>query len=74
MTFKVGDKVKLVDGWSGRFPVPENLNITRTISSIEEAYHHPYLGAVIKVNFEEDKCWAEPHEIRHLTPLEEAMK
>lgn len=72
MKFKVGDKVKLTPNW-------EDWNISDgiveeilVIESINETHRYSR-GIVTKINFENKALWAEPHEIRYLTPLEELL-
>lgn len=65
--FKVGDEVVLIDNWS-------NYNgRSFTIKRIKKNY--TYLDEkTTRIDFMESRIWAEPHEIRLLTPLEKAMK
>ena len=66
--FKVGDKVVLLGKWS----VYAEYSVF-TIKSIRKNY--TYLDKnTTRIDFVEVSIWAEPRELRLLTPLERSMK
>ena len=72
MKYKVGDKVVLLDNWSDAEVSPEDIGKVYTISNM---YPCMYRGKeTTRIEFSNGEMWAEPHEIRTLTPLEKAMK
>ena len=72
LEFKVGDEVVLLANWSGVDISPEEFGQVYTISNM---YPCMFLGKeTTRIEFSNGGMWAEPHEIRTITPLEKAMK
>lgn len=75
MTFKVGDRVKLLPHWNDTGPESDEQMGVYTISEIVPNFAWGFDNALAtKIGFAEtENIWAEEHEIRHLTPLEELL-
>lgn len=70
--FKVGDEVILLDNWNDSDIKHEYINKVFEVLYISAT---EYKGNdTFRIELTKKGMWAEPHEIRHVTPLEKAMK
>lgn len=70
--FKVGDEVLLLDNWNDSGIKHEHIGKVFTVQYIGKTMHKG--NNVSRIELTKGGMWAEPHEIRHVTPLDKAMK
>ena len=71
-SFKVGDEVVLLDNGDYSLMFPEYVGETFVVHCITAFTFNK--KDTFRIELNESGLWAEPHEIRHLTPLEKVMK
>lgn len=72
MKFKIGDRVKVNTNWEDYHIHDDITKEVLVIESINENYKYKR-RIVTKIEFDNKSLWAEPHEISHLTPLDELL-